>query len=251
MDQFIVYGLLDTRPDRINELRYIGKSSSGMKRPRRHLGVDASNKRTKLGNWLRALRGINLLPEIVVLRTCEDASSVIAAEIEEIRLARSAGADLVNVTDGGEGAPGRRHTDEAKEKMAVRRRGKTASAATRARLAAKVFTAETRERMAAAKRGTHLSSATKEKISKAGKGRKLAFVPKPNSRGKPKSDAAREKMSIAKRGIKKSPETRRRMSAAQKRRARERADPLGKQLCFSVLDGLQQEGATGIDQEGR
>ena len=38
--RYIIYGLRDTRPERDGELRYIGRSSSGLRRPRSHLRHD-------------------------------------------------------------------------------------------------------------------------------------------------------------------------------------------------------------------
>lgn len=61
--QFLIYGLLDPRT---GLLRYIGKSTCGLRRPRMHRSVPKKEGKHKT-NWLLQLQREGLEPEIVVL----------------------------------------------------------------------------------------------------------------------------------------------------------------------------------------
>ena len=172
MPIYLIYGLTDPRHFRLGELRYIGKSSSGLKRPKAHLWPSSCRKKTHLGSWLSTLREVGLLPVIETIQICNSEGELNAAEVSWIAFSRGIGINLTNHTDGGEGKTGLKHSDATKEKMASKKRGKKASLETRAKQAAKFVSKETRERMAQAKRGTRLSDITKKKVSEAGKGRK-------------------------------------------------------------------------------
>jgi hypothetical protein len=104
--KFLVYGLRDPRT---NEIRYVGKSTSGLGRPKAHFresrrGDYDSHK----SRWLRQLDAAGLRCEIVVLQACGNDSEAIAAERAWIAMGKPAGT-LTNMTDGGEGRPGKGH----------------------------------------------------------------------------------------------------------------------------------------------
>jgi hypothetical protein len=118
---FLVYALLDpvTR-----EVRYIGKSSSGLARAKAHLepAYSLRHKGYKK-NWLLALRNAGQLPAIIVLSRHTSNEEVLQAEIDYIRLYRALGARLTNQTDGGEGTCGRVVPAEERLRSANSRRG--------------------------------------------------------------------------------------------------------------------------------
>lgn len=104
--KLIIYGLAG--PDRL--IRYIGLSSSGLRRPRTHfINTNKNYKKIKnpyLYNWINKIKretGYN--PSIFILdygfSTPEQLG---AAEKFWIQKLRMAGIDLTNITDGGEGA---------------------------------------------------------------------------------------------------------------------------------------------------
>jgi hypothetical protein len=104
----------------------------------------------------------------------------LALECERIAFWRSTGSvDLCNVTDGGEGVSGLRHSKESKEKMAAKARGKVASEETRQKMressTGKRHTPEARTKLSASKTGKPQGPHTPEhnaKIGAAAKGRK-------------------------------------------------------------------------------
>lgn len=94
--RFLVYGLIDPR---FGTFRYIGKSSSGMSRPRAHARLAKRGHRGYVYNWIRSLLALDLTYEIVVLERCA-ADSLDACEIKWIAWYRPFGW-LTNISDGG------------------------------------------------------------------------------------------------------------------------------------------------------
>lgn len=192
-----VYGLTDPRTAVV---RYIGKTTRGMKRVHehnRHLNSDPSHK----GNWLRQLRVLGLVAGVVVLEAVELAG-LDSAERVWISWARTQGWPLTNLTDGGDGRNGSRQTDA------------------------------TRARIAAALRGRATSTETRSKLSKANIGKKMSAEAKAKigaaHRGKAMSSESRAKMSAAHTGVPRSEEAKARMRAGW---ARRRANLLQKAAC--------------------
>lgn len=131
----IVYGLIDPRS---GELRYVGKSTTGMVRPRKH-GQPGTLKwnRGHSGAWLRSLARDGLAPEIIELERAATRSDLAAAEQFQIAYWRFVGADLTNLTIGGEGASGRRVDAALRAKLsAAARRTLAVSPESRTRAAA-------------------------------------------------------------------------------------------------------------------
>lgn len=119
--KFIIYGLRDPRT---NEIRYVGKSTEGIKRPRRHSSIE-KNRNFYKTKWVTKLRSIGLMFSIVVLQELPDAESLWEAEREWIRIGRSAlGNRLTNKTDGGEGTPGYVRPIESRQRIAEKLRNK-------------------------------------------------------------------------------------------------------------------------------
>lgn len=101
----IIYGLVDPRTD---EVRYIGKSTTGLSRAEKHsLPAEIARARTHKTNWLASLQRRGLTPEIVILEETSKAASA-RREICWIADAALMGWRLTNATPGGEGRPGPR-----------------------------------------------------------------------------------------------------------------------------------------------
>jgi hypothetical protein len=139
----------------------------------------------------------------------------IALEIE--RIALYGRENLVNLSSGGEGVPGRIASAATKAKLAKSNTGKRHTAATKAKLAAIVKgtkkgppSAETRAKISAANRRIFSDPRMREQISE-------------RQRGVPKTAESRHKMSLARlgkvpwnKGVSPSPETRAKISATLK-----------------------------------
>jgi hypothetical protein len=179
----IVYGYADPRTD---VLRYVGKSSTGLTRPQQfgsHSG--------RCLNWIKSLAVAGLKPTVVVLEDLGPQVTMVQlndAERRCIAYARTClGADLTNLTDGGDGPMvGRKHTVEAKARISAankvsmlgnqNRRGTSQTDAAKAKISTskigKPRSVETRAKIAAGHRGKPLSAETREKLSAVRKGRK-------------------------------------------------------------------------------
>jgi len=118
--KYIVYGLVDPRN---NELRYVGQSSKGLKRPKQHWSTFSLNLKDHCHNWINSLIKENLIPVIEVLDEFDgDENNIEAAknwldtnEIFAISFYREQGCNLTNQTDGGGGSLGRVLSEETKQ----------------------------------------------------------------------------------------------------------------------------------------
>jgi len=126
-DLFYVYE--HWRPDR-DECFYVGKGKS-----KRANDMRQRNRFHKFIQQKLAKAGL-----CVVVRLVEtDLSESQAFDLERERIAfwRADGADLANLTDGGEGPSGRKHTEEWKRQNSERMKGRVASEETIALLSRK------------------------------------------------------------------------------------------------------------------
>lgn len=103
----IIYGLTDPTT---GELRYIGRSSSGFRRPRSHWEDSKTiGRHDPCHAWIRALLVKGLTPSIEVLEEVVDSQRVHDElnELERFWIAsvRASGGLLKNVTDGGDSFP--------------------------------------------------------------------------------------------------------------------------------------------------
>lgn len=129
MPGHFVYGLFDPRN---GELRYIGFHVGVLqKRLREHLCHARKGKKLYVYDWMRQVLTAGCDPEIHVFQEFDTAPEMVAAEVYWVRFFREAGCRLTNLTDGGEGCFGYRHTSEAKKKMSEAKRGKPRSMAFR------------------------------------------------------------------------------------------------------------------------
>jgi hypothetical protein len=108
-----IYGLIDPRLDHAGELRYVGQSHVGMKRP---LDVHGA----KCGNWQKCLRKLDLREEIFIIEEWDGYNDwkiwLNETETFYITYFRMIGCNLKNMTDGGEGL--KNPTVEVRRKIA-------------------------------------------------------------------------------------------------------------------------------------
>lgn len=115
----IVYGLVDPRTSLV---RYVGRSSNGMQRPKHHRHQLRKDYRS---NWIRELKQHGLSYGIAVLEEYTSPDALGEAERWWIAYGRMSGWPLTNLTDGGDGGtPGYRHTEESKKLMSEGKTGK-------------------------------------------------------------------------------------------------------------------------------
>jgi len=129
---FLIYALTDPRTD---EIRYVGKSSSGLRRPGHHGARSVLSKdHTHKGNWLRGLvaaglrygvRVLEKLPAVAALPPTERRDAMDAAERRWIAHGRAEGWPLTNLTDGGDG--GFFPTPEHRERLSRAMKGRKLS----------------------------------------------------------------------------------------------------------------------------
>lgn len=176
--EYIVYAL--SHPI-TGELRYIGKSESGLERPRQHGNLSHLKSKGHLPSvrWINKLRSQGLNYVIEVVEEFPDRPSLMEGEKFYISYFRSLGLRLLNVCDGGEGFTGK-HTPEARAKIAAAGTGRKMSPETIEKGAAKrrgvKFTEAHREALCVPKtgagaKGVKKSAAHCEAISKAMAGR--------------------------------------------------------------------------------
>jgi group I intron endonuclease len=121
----LIYALVDPRD---GSWRYVGKSSSGLKRPRAHGFASNVKRGCHRSSWIRNLQDYGLAYDIEILEELDAKALLNDAEREWIAACRRAGVDLTNHTDGGDGQSlGFRHTAASRRKMSDARRGKPLS----------------------------------------------------------------------------------------------------------------------------
>lgn len=168
----IIYSLHDPETE---ELRYIGYSrTTPGQRLGHHIGHAVEGSSTLCAEWIRSIIATGRLPIIRVIK--EDAT--FDDEVAEIAAQRQAGARLLNVANGGKGAPGVKKTPEQRQAMSLRAKEREKS---------KIYTPEMRAAMSARSKG----------------------VKKP-----PRTAEHRANIAAAHRGMKASEEARRNMSLA-------------------------------------
>lgn len=150
MSPFLIYALVDPSNESIF---YVGRSSSGLRRPQHHL-LPCILKSSKLPvhNKIRQICAKGQVPRIEILEECEAASELNSAEQYYIREERREGHKLFNVTDGGDGMYGHKHSPETREKISRAQKGRH-------------LTPAQIEKMRVAKTGQRKTDKQKEKAS--------------------------------------------------------------------------------------
>lgn len=201
--KWLVYALIDPRT---GEARYVGKSTTGLKRPREHRRPNP--KQRYLYNWVELLRRDRLTFEIVVLTQLPSVEKLGEAEQFWIKTLRDRGCRLTNLTLGGTGRLGLKHTKAAKKKISKKNSGtgngmygrhQTQEAKNRIAEASseREWTEKSRKRISQSKKGIatrgsgwHHSETTRVELAEKMKGNK-------GRRGQPHSKATIEKMRLA------------------------------------------------------
>jgi hypothetical protein len=150
--RFLVYALSDPTT---NEVRYVGKSSAGLTRPKAHrfpsrLSVDKTHK----GNWIRKLQKEGRQYTITILYQATVDVQLDQVEQYWIIVLRQRGCRLTNTTDGGDGSPGLSPSQATRDKISRANTGQSRSA-------------ESRLRMSKAQDGHEMSEETKMKIRRS------------------------------------------------------------------------------------
>lgn len=125
--QFLIYGLVDPRsePGDLAAVRYVGRSSSGLRRPLGHKAPKSLAKfaHTPKGVWIQELLDAGVQYSVVVLEKCERKEDLTVTEKFWILQLESLGSKLTNATVGGEGATGRKLTEAHKRKIGAANSG--------------------------------------------------------------------------------------------------------------------------------
>jgi len=166
---FIIYALRDSET---GDIRYIGKSVNGMGRTRDHWRRrhEARYDSFYVYRWLRKCTNP---PLVEVLEECQTKAELSIREQVWIAVYSVTGR-LTNMTKGGEGTVGRRHSEETKQKLSLAKkgkpghsRGKKLSEEHRAKLRNRVVTDETRKSCSEAQKRRMQRPEEREKALKA------------------------------------------------------------------------------------
>lgn len=239
-----IYVILNTKTNKV----YIGKALDIKKRWRQHKyqlnGGYHSNEHLQRA-WVKY--GAKAF-KFQKLEYCS-LDELNAREQHHIAIYKARGM-CYNLTDGGEGASGRTHTDEARQKISNSLKGHAVSEESRQKMSAAQKgkkmppkSEETRRKSSIANKGKKpapISEEGRRKISAANKGRIVSEetrrkISESHKHRAPVSDEARRKMSAAQMGKKHAPvseETRQKMRDAQKNR-----DPEIRQKISDTLKG--------------
>jgi group I intron endonuclease len=124
--KYIVYALVNP----INhEVFYVGKSSSGLSRPKHHFIPSVLNKSNlPVHNKIKSLKNKGYEPYIEVIEDCNTEEELNIAETYYIyKFKKDEGYSLKNLTTGGEGCSGRKVSDEVKKKLSILYKGRKLS----------------------------------------------------------------------------------------------------------------------------
>lgn len=116
--KYFIYALVDPET---KQIRYIGKTVSGMKRPRDHSKPSELKRNTHKTHWIRTLIEKGLKPEIIVLQHHESKEELNQSEQDWIARYKELGSPLTNATEGGEGNVGWKPNNDTKQKMSKKR----------------------------------------------------------------------------------------------------------------------------------
>lgn len=109
----IIYKIYTLTHPITNEIRYVGRTQTKLEaRLKRHLKAKDKSYRV---NWIKSLLDNDLIPNINLI--CETTSFEHCIELEMfyINKYKELGYNLINMTDGGDGSIGFKHSDESKK----------------------------------------------------------------------------------------------------------------------------------------
>ena len=117
MENYKIYCLIDPITDKV---MYIGQTSKTLsQRLSQHL--KSKYNKNKI-NWINHLLSLDSSPIIILLENCIDKYDADFKEREYIKNYRNNGYDLLNMTSGGQGCYGYKHTDNTKEILSEHRK---------------------------------------------------------------------------------------------------------------------------------
>lgn len=119
--KYIIYALQDPIT---YEIRYIGKSGSGLLRPKAHIIPSRLQSCTHKNHWIKSLLKQGLRPIIKVVQELSNFNELNTAEIYWIQYFKDIGCLLTNSTKGGMGRCGLPHTEETKRKISEGQKNK-------------------------------------------------------------------------------------------------------------------------------
>ena len=198
--KFYTYGYLSPAPDNI--LYYIGKGKDNRAYDKRHT-APVPEDRDLIIFFNEDLTTYHKEPQYFTEEKAFDLEIKCIAKYGRMDLNEGY---LLNSTDGGEGASGRKHSEETKKKMSLAKMGnlvrtgmthseetkkKMSAAQTRTYLLGKTLSEEARKKISAARTGMTHSEEARKKISAASMGNK-------NWMGKTHSEETRRKISETK-----------------------------------------------------
>lgn len=170
--RLFVYGLIDPRTGLI---RYIGKSTNGERRAKRHAfpSVLASDGNRHKVSWIRQLQAEGLSYGITLLDVLPDGDSTGLAELEQYWIAkgRMAGWPLVNLAKGGEGGSGPKSPETRARIRSSLKQSPLYAAASRARVGTHA-SPETRARLRASHLGYKVPADSVARMSAAQRARR-------------------------------------------------------------------------------
>lgn len=103
-------------PEEPEIVKYVGYTNNPNKRLNKHY-TDSLKGKSKVKCWVKGLRDKGMRPIMTVIDSFQTVEEVWEAEIAYIKLFKSFGAHLKNLTTGGEGSTGHKHSTEAREKI--------------------------------------------------------------------------------------------------------------------------------------
>lgn len=162
-----IYGLVDPCTWLV---RYVGLTRIGLKRARQHRMPSRLRAHSYKNSWIKTLFAKGLDYTIVVLE--DGPSDLKAAERFWIAYGRACGWPLTNLTDGGDGANGWRHTADTRAKISTQNKGRKRTPEFKARMSA----------MKKGRPGRKHTPESKAKIGAANKGRPSTVKPTTRAR---------------------------------------------------------------------
>lgn len=157
----------------VNGKLYVGKGSNDRDRWYEHQKIANGGKDKYPRQYSYLHRAIikygveNFL--FSIWKYCETEEQAFAEEINFIAYLKTKGYKLYNLTAGGEGNSGWRHSEETKQKMAIVKTGKKVSEETKQKISATKtgipISEEHKKKISLARLGTYRSEETKKKLS--------------------------------------------------------------------------------------
>lgn len=115
----IVYTITDPIT---NEVRYVGKTMQGEQRFRDHLKKSSLKHNSHKNQWLKTILVQNLKPIFSVVEAFTDPNDLYEAEKRWVKHYKDLGCNLTNLTEGGDGTHGYKHSEDSLNVMSQKRK---------------------------------------------------------------------------------------------------------------------------------